>query len=220
MSLLDSLVATFAPHDCLGCGTEGALLCADCRLLFGQIPERCYRCKKISSGNKTCTNCRSSSSLHTVNAVTVYEFVAKELVWRLKFQGAQAAAYEIAELMTAYSSQGDALFVHVPTATSRIRQRGYDQAQLIAKELSRLTRIPCRALLARSGQHHQVGASREQRITQLKTAFRVTQPSALQGAHVILIDDVLTTGATLEAAAKTLKAAGVKRVDALVFAQA
>jgi ComF family protein len=221
MSLLDSIVATFAPHDCLGCGAEGSLLCVHCRLLFPQIPARCYRCKKLSSASKTCTSCRSSSQLHTVQALTVYEFIAKDLVWRLKFQGAQAAANEMAALMLPLlAAKEGILLVHLPTATSRIRSRGYDQARLLTRELSRKSGLQFHALLARMGQHHQVGASRERRVTQLADAFRVSNIRKVQGAHIVLIDDVLTTGATLEAAAKTLKAAGAKRIDALVFAQA
>lgn len=219
MSLFDTLVATFAPHECLGCGAEGSLLCPACRLLFSQIPERCYRCKKLSPDNKTCSSCRSSSALHAVRAVTVYDFIAKDLVWHLKFQGAQAAAAEIAALIASCLFAEGVLLVHVPTATGRVRQRGYDQARLIAREVSRITGIPNRSLLSRVGQHHQVGASREQRITQLKKAFRVNDPAVVKDASIVLIDDVLTTGATLEAAARTLKAGGAKRIDAVVFAQ-
>lgn len=188
-------------------------------MLFGQIPERCYRCRKLSPANKTCKSCRSSSNLNTVQAVTVYEFIAKDLVWHLKFQGAQAAARLIARQMLPYTKAG-VMLVHVPTATVRVRRRGYDQARLITRSLSSYSGLPCRTLLGRVGQHHQVGASREQRTTQLKSAFRVINRAAVEGAHIVLIDDVLTTGATMEAAARALKAAGAKQVDGLVFAQA
>lgn len=220
MSLIDTLTAAFAPYDCLGCDAEGSLLCVSCASLFSQVPERCYRCRRLSPANRTCTSCQSSSVLHTVQAGTVYEYIAKNLVWRLKFRGAQAAAREIAKLLGSLVTDEDAVLAHVPTATSRVRQRGYDQAGLIVRELSRQTGLPRRKLLMRVGQHHQVGASREQRITQLRTAFRVVNGEAVQGAHIILVDDVLTTGATLESAARMLKAAGAKRIDALVFAQA
>jgi predicted amidophosphoribosyltransferase len=73
--------------------------------------------------------------------------------------------------------------------------------------------------LARQGQAHQVGASREQRKQQLATAFRVTKPQHVAGARLLLIDDVVTTGATLEAAAAALRAVGARHIEALVFAQ-
>ena len=63
-------------------------------------------------------------------------------------------------------------------------------------------------------------ASRQQRLSQLEEAFRVIRPERINGAHVLLVDDVITTGATLEAAATILKRAGAKQVSALVFAQA
>jgi ComF family protein len=126
----------------------------------------------------------------------------------------------MAERMVSYIDSENVVIVHVPTASSRVRRRGYDQARLLARAISKHTGLPHRPLLTRMGQHHQVGARREQRVTQLASAFRVSNPKPVDGNHIILIDDVLTTGATLEAAARALKAAGAKRVDGLVFAQA
>lgn len=111
------------------------------------------------------------------------------------------------------------IIVPVPTATSRVRQRGYDQATVLARRLARKQRLPYARLLARLGQAHQVGAGRAERVSHLKDAFRAIRVAHIQGAHILLIDDVCTTGATLESAARTLRAAGAKRVDALVFAQ-
>lgn len=151
----------------------------------------------------------------------MYEGVAKSLVWRLKFGSARAASGEMAKMIAdKYNLSASTLLVPVPTATSRKRLRGYDQAQLLAREIARIERVPYHNGLRRLGQHKQVGASRRQRLTQLDSAFRVSGKSLLKGAHIVLIDDVVTTGATLEAAAKTLKAAGAKRVEAIVFAQA
>ncbi|HKR82318.1 MAG TPA: phosphoribosyltransferase family protein [Candidatus Saccharimonadales bacterium] len=112
------------------------------------------------------------------------------------------------------------VLVFVPTATSRVRQRGYDQARLIARELGRLHRIPLLPALVRVGQRRQVGASGEQRRRQLQDAFRVVRKPTLKGKHVVLVDDVVTSGATLEAAARVLHQAGAQRIDAAVFARA
>jgi ComF family protein len=112
------------------------------------------------------------------------------------------------------------VIVPAPTTSRRARQRGYDQAQLIAQSLAKQLDCPALPLLERQTQHHQVGQSGVQRRTQMKHAFRVTKPRVVQKTHILLIDDVLTTGATLEAAAAALCQAGAASVQAAVFAQA
>jgi ComF family protein len=114
-----------------------------------------------------------------------------------------------------------AVLVPVPTAAARARRRGYDQARLLARELSRRTGLPYLDCLARHGNAHQVGASGGTRRSQLQGVFRVTVPGArLRGARLVLIDDVMTTGATLEAAAAALTRAGAAHMEGLVFARA
>jgi ComF family protein len=112
----------------------------------------------------------------------------------------------------------ETLLVPVPTATQRARQRGYDQADLLARELSEILGLPHQYLLSRLGQARQVGTGRKQRAAQLAKAFRVKGRVPIN-SHIMLVDDVVTTGATLEAAATILKKAGAKRVDAVIFAQ-
>jgi predicted amidophosphoribosyltransferase len=74
-------------------------------------------------------------------------------------------------------------------------------------------------VLQRFGQAHQVGANRVERIAHLQDALRVVKKPTIQNTHLLLVDDVLTTGATLETAARLLKKAGARQVDALVFSQ-
>jgi len=220
MSLFDTLISKIAPYDCLACGTEGQLLCAGCAGQLNTIAERCYRCRESSPAWLTCAACRSASRLTSVKAGTAYTGSAKKLIWKLKLSGTRAAA----RIMAAHLApmvKGDAvtIIIPVPTATSRARRRGYDQAKLLARELARQTRLPYRDCLARLGQTHQHGLTRRERLTQLSAAFRVTKPQAVKGRHVVLVDDVVTTGSTLEAAAAVIRAAGAARVDAVVFAQ-
>jgi ComF family protein len=145
--------------------------------------------------------------------------MAKELVGRLKFYGAQAAAKQMtARLLPVLPAE--ALIVPVPTANKRVRGRGYDQAKLLARELSRQSRLPYLDCLVRSGHTHQVGSSRQQRQQQLRGAFRIIDPAKIRGCCILLVDDVVTTGATLEAAAQTLGIAGADRIEAAVFCAA
>lgn len=221
MKLIEGVLARVAPHHCISCDAEGLLLCAACEPRLTRLPERCYRCHKLSPQGRMCPTCRHASALYAVHALVLYKDVAKELVWRLKFLGARAAAQEIAHLLAAeLRLPANGVIVHAPTASGRLRQRGYDQAQLIAKALARELNLPYVPLLKRMGQQQQVGAGRQQRLAQLTDAFWVSQPEGVKGTHILLVDDVLTTGATLEAAAKVLKTAGAKRVSGIVFAQA
>jgi ComF family protein len=220
MNLFDNLISKIAPYDCLACGTEGQLLCAACAGKLAAIPERCYRCREFSRDWLTCSACRPASRLKSVRPGTAYAGTAKHLIWKLKLSGARAAARIMARrLAPLVKSSNVTIIIPVPTATSRARRRGYDQAKLLARELAAQTRLPYRDYLARRGQTHQHGLARRQRLAQLSAAFRVTRPQAVMGSHVILVDDVVTTGATLEAAAAALQTAGAVRIDAIVFAQ-
>jgi len=151
--------------------------------------------------------------------------LAKDVLWALKFDRAQAAAEEIASIMVekyASATPEDALIVSVPTAMSRVRKRGYDQASLIARAYARHTGCQYAPLLVRYGKQEQKGAGRQQRYMQLRGAYAIKQAQAAKvvGKRIILIDDVVTTGATLEQAATVLMAGGAKVVAALAFARA
>ena len=200
MSLPDKILAILAPHRCIACGCDGSLLCTGCAAGLEKAPP---------GGATKC--------LDAAYAATVYTGAAKELIWRLKYDGARAAARTIAGLIKERLPDNDFLLVPVPTTADRVRQRGYDQAVLIARELSRLTGYRCAPLLRRRGRTHQVGASRQQRLRQTGGMFRAAR--GLPDADILLIDDVLTTGATLESAAESLRRAGAGRVCADVFAR-
>lgn len=213
------MLGVIAPHECVGCLAEGALLCANCRTGLAPVLSSCYRCQAITDDFRTCTHCRAAP-LKAVAVVTTYTDIAKDLVWRLKFERARAAAGDIAQSMHLPAHTAETLLVHIPTATNRVRQRGYDQARLIAHHLACRYALQTAPALARLGQQRQVGMKRQTRQQQLQQAFCVPRPASVAGKHIILIDDVLTTGATLEAAAAALKQAGARRVDAAVFARA
>lgn len=219
--MLEAIIRVLAPHYCLGCGREDTLLCDSCRLSgLRTIPSRCYRCKTLTTDAAVCKKCRSEGPLRHIWASCEYEDLPKQLIHKLKFERAKAAHKPIAiQIDDTLPVLTGVTISHVPTATSRVRQRGYDQSRLVARELSRLRSLPYRSLLLRRGQQRQVGAERSVRVTQAQDFFAAKEQRDPLPTHVLLVDDVLTTGATLQAAARCLRRAGVKCVDAVVFAQ-
>lgn len=205
--LLQKIIRLIAPYDCIGCGEEGSLFCDGCRRVF------------VSA--HTTVTVRGAESLLHIQACTVYYNLAKQLVKLLKFQYCFEAAEHIAYLMANTTTlSDDVVLVPVRTSLSRYRQRGYDQAVLITRRLSELTGLPVADVLLRSGSTRQLGAKRQERLQQLKGAYSVRRSTVVAGKRIILIDDVVTTGATLEVAAQALLVAGVRSVQALVFAAA
>lgn len=148
-----------------------------------------------------------------------YDELSKRLVHKLKFERAAAASEVIsAQIGEVVPLLPESIVVcYIPTASKRVRIRGYDQSRLIADGLSRGRGWSRKALMKRIGSSRQVGSDRKTRLAQMKGAFRVTQ--AKMPEHVLLVDDVLTTGATVESAAEILKKSGVKTIDAVVFTQ-
>ena len=206
MSIVDLLLAPFAPFDCLGCHSEGSLVCQSCILALPSPPQEL-----------------TTTNLSGIKAATIYEGLPKDLLWQLKSSGNQAAARFMAKQMQPLCAGGSVnrqLLVPVPTASSRVRQRGYDQSVLLAKRLSRLTGIGWAACLVRQGQTHQVGSDRAQRLKQLYGAYQLKKAYLVRDAHVILVDDVMTTGATLESAAAVIAVAEPAQIRAVVFARA
>lgn len=168
----------------------------------------------------TCNKCRRKTTLKHVWVASEFTDLAKELIHAFKFERTQAAAPIVASYMHELLPYlEDIAIVPVPTASSRVRLRGYDHTKLIAKELAMLMNLPYLPALSRLGQTRQVGAKRQQRVEQLENSFRVNDSIGINKARILLVDDVSTTGATLGEAARTLKRAGTKQINAVVFAQ-
>ena len=202
MNLMERTIALVAPLACLRCEAEGVALCRDCiASLTGAYHMNVH-------------------GLERVQYVSPYRGEAQEIVRLLKFERVRSAAEQLAAAMCILDIPSDALLVPAVTAPQRVRQRGYDQAVLIAQSLSRRTGIPVVNVLVRQNAVRQLGASRVQRIAQAHNLYAVHKPGRMAGRRIVLIDDVVTTGATLQAAARALYGAGAKSVEALVFARA
>lgn len=219
--MLEKLIAMLAPHQCLQCGIEGSLLCQWCLPdAVAPVPDCCYSCRSLSRNSAVCVRCRKQSRLRHVWVRSVYRDAAHDLVYKLKFGRVKATADVIAELLddTVPYLDEQTVVTFVPTATKRVRLRGYDQTKLIAQAFARKRRLRCRQLVLPVGQARQVGASKKLRQQQAAHHYRLLSKRN-NIATVLVIDDVVTTGATIEAVASLLRTSGVKQVDAAVFAQ-
>jgi ComF family protein len=218
MHAFEQLINLLAPHRCISCLAEGPVLCDSCSTSVIPPPQCCFKCGKPAAGF-ICMACRPTTTVDQLSIASAYKGPAKMLVYQLKFARVRAASQPIAQLMAPHIP-ADACLVPIPTAAPRVRQRGYDQAVLIARHIARLTGLPFCPLLARHTKTRQLGQSRAVRQTQLQDAFALRTPLPQTTRQLLLIDDVITTGATVEAAASLLKQAGARQVSAALFAVA
>ena len=214
------------PPRCLICRETGAYgldLCANCTQSLPWNHAACMRCGLPLPASDECGTCLTAPPpVTTTTAVFVYGFPVDRLVPRFKFHQDLAAGRLLTELATGplgRAPRPDAL-VPIPLHAGRLRGRGYDQALELARPLARSLSIRLLAdrlirLRATAPQSELHADARQRNVAR---AFGIAGAGPLP-AHVALLDDVMTTGATLHAAARTLLAAGVTRVDAWVIAR-
>ena len=154
-------------------------------------------------------------------SATPHSDVAKDITHQLKYARTKAAIDPMVAAMNQRCLiDPEAIITFAPAATNRVRMRGYDQSYLLAKSLGRVCGHPVVPLIARMHNTRQVGSSGQQRRVQQQDAFRVINAHAAANQKILIVDDVITTGSTLQACAALLAAAGARKVDACTFAQA
>ncbi|MBI2918279.1 MAG: ComF family protein [Chloroflexi bacterium] len=215
----------FPPH-CVGCGQEGSFLCPTCREASPRLlPPYCHACGVPLPTRGICPRCGEEPlALHGLRSPYLMDGAIRQAIHRLKYNNLKALAPELSALLADYLDTtplpAQAL-VPVPLHPKRERERGYNQAALLARELGKRTGLPvvsgCLQRLRDSPPQARASsaADRRQRVA---GAFVCTNDS-LRGVQVLLIDDVSTTGATLDACARTLRAAGAASVWGLTLAR-
>jgi predicted amidophosphoribosyltransferase len=148
-------------------------------------------------------------------ALLAYDGPARHLLARLKYANERAALRGLAAALAALAPPGTDVVTWVPTTSARRRDRGFDQAELLARAVARRLRRPCRPLLRRVPGPAQTGRSRVERRADPPRFTARPRPAG----DVLLVDDVVTTGATAGAAARALRGAGARRVVLLAAAR-
>ncbi len=222
-------------QDCVLCdAADAAILCAPCRAALPRNERACPGCAAPDHSTR-CGACLAAPlMIDATVAAFKYQFPLDRLVQSFKFNAnlvlvdffaAALAAAVAAKLCGAADQPGnlktaDMTLVALPLANRRLAERGFNQSALIADRLGRILGIAVahQTMLRIRDTPPQAGLSRQARLKNVRGAFDCAQPIA--GKHIVLIDDVLTTGATLSEAAKVLKKAGAATVHAWVVARA
>jgi ComF family protein len=213
------------PRWCIGCGREGDYICPDCRQHLPVItPPVCPVCGRPQSQGVLCSDCRDAPGrIDGIRAPFVFDGVIRQAVHELKYRNLRALAPLLAgwlyDYLVANPLPADVL-LPVPLHRKRLRDRGYNQSALLAGELGRRSGLPVLSdgLLRRRYAAPQArSAGIEERQNNVAAAF-MCPGGRFRGRQVLLIDDVSTSGATLNACAGVLKDAGAATVWGLVIA--
>lgn len=236
IELLQAVGSLFYPPACAICSVSvpaGEYLCDDCNARAPRIaPPFCATCSEPFDGAITgpfhCANC-AHRRLYFESAVSVYRSrgIVRRVVHEFKYRKKMHLRYLVAQWL------GDALqddrlrgrqfdlIVPVPLHPARQRDRGFNQAELLGRLLSDRTSLPMKRALQRTRfTTTQTAFDRAERMENLRGAFRLRNKTDMQGLRVLLIDDILTTGATLSECARVLKSAGAACVYAATAARA
>ena len=215
-----SLARAALAQDCALCGAASGeeLLCAGCRADLPPLPGSCPRCALPSPGEAPCGACTAAHYDATV-AVWRYEFPCERLVQGLKYRARLPVAGFFARALALRVPAGADLVVPMPLHRSRLAERGFNPSLEIARALVRLTGGALAVGAARRVRHTRAQAELplEERAANVRGAFECRLD--LRGRRVAVVDDVMTTGTTLDELARVLKAAGASRVENWVIAR-
>lgn len=211
--MIDRLLSIIAPHICCSCGHENAILCENCFFDITDEPfSQCVDCMQPTVDGNLCRRCETHGPIKNLWVVGNRTGAVKKLIDLYKFEHNREAATRIASLLDARLPQLPAgtVVCFIPDIPAHRRKRGLDHMSVIATEFAKLRLLKTLPLLQRQTFHSQRGLSKAQRLQQQDGAFLVNQSPDIE--NCLVLDDVYTTGATVRAAAKALRDAGIENI--------
>jgi len=223
--LWTSILDLFFPPRCAVCKRRGSWFCPRCREQVSYInPPVCVHCGQELVGGTICENClRDRRNIDGVRATAHFEGPLRQVIHALKYNGVRELASPLGELLyegfTRYAPPAD-LVIPVPLHSARLNQRGFNQSVLLAHELAERAHLPVdsRGLVRVRNTPSQIGLGVSDRRRNMQDAF-AWRGERLNGQRVLVVDDVCTTGATIEACAAPLYQAGALSVWGLALAR-
>jgi len=228
LNMLSDLL--FPPNiKCICCGDEinnneinG--ICTNCLRDFVYIINPCPTCGDLMPNENTyCINCkkREHTFFNRHRSVFIYEKTAKRLILNAKFSGKKYLTENMAHfLCDAYITNrfNCDIITYVPSGIKRTKERGYNVAKLLAEALGKEVNVEVVNTMDRVIESHQINKDYKTRQENIKNAFKVLDNINIEDKRVLIVDDVYTTGATINECARILKLAGAKVVFGLTFA--
>jgi ComF family protein len=214
------------PRFCVGCGKEGDFICDSCQASLARIEASvCPQCGKPQTDSMLCSDCIDwKANIDAIRSPFRFEGVIRKAVHEFKYRNLRAIAGQLAHFLGDYLTDNPIpydVIVPVPLHSKRLKERGYNQAELLAIELSRLTGIPVNdTSLGRNIYNMQQAKTRnvEERRQNVIGIFTCLNEELFE-KRVLLLDDVTTSGATLNACAAVLKKTGTTSVWGLTLAR-
>jgi ComF family protein len=214
------------PPRCVGCGSEGAFVCASCQGSLSRLASPiCPTCSKPLAEGDICPYCRRwKLEIDGIRSPFAFEGVVRKAVHHLKYGHFKALAAPLGQLLAEYLEAEPVtadVLVPVPLHSRRLRERGYNQSALLAAEVGKLNSLPVVSdslVRLRHTKAQVKTADAEERQRNLAGAFGC-RDAKLAGKRVLLVDDVCTTGATLNSCAIALREAGAASVWGLALAR-
>lgn len=218
--MFDVILSFIAPHYCCNCGRIGRPLCDNCKkYIINSQFDHCVLCnKKVKNGN-ICA--KHKVFYDNLWCTSPRDGIISKLIDDYKFKHIRATHKVLAEILDASLPKlpDNTVLVPIPTTSRNIRQRGYDHMLLVTKELAKYRKVSYASLLTRRTnvvQHFAKTLS--ERRKNAKDFFEVSGKISPK-LNYIIIDDIFTTGSTVNAAAKVLRQAGAKRIDVAIIAR-
>lgn len=221
MHLLDVLFPKF----CLGCGEWGSYICSSCFSKIHPLPYlKCPICDRASIDEFTHPRCKKRFELDRLISFFPYTGIVQKAIKAIKYRYAYKVTDDLLCFVLLPELPKQSVFIPIPLHPSRRRLRGFNQAEIIARVLLKRLGVPVRTDILKRIRKTvpQVDMkNREDRLTNMKNVFTVNtvKVSSLINNTIILVDDVFTTGATMQSACEALKRAGVKTLWGLTIAQ-
>lgn len=214
------------PASCVGCGKQGEALCSDCLFDIRRIGNHvCEICGKNLINKRICSRClRLKPNFDAMRAVAWYEGTIRNAIHQLKYQREIGLAFELSKILIDYYQNlawSFDLVAPIPLNENRQKERGYNQSALLALPLALYygAKFQPQMIVRIKDTPSQVGLSIQERRQNVHKAFKADS-RLVSGKHILLVDDVITTGATMDSAASALKEAGAKKVYCLSLAHA